>query len=149
MDEPTNSVLVVDDESGIRQILSRWLTAGGYDVRTAESADGALTEMARSAADVVMCDVAMPGHDGLWLAAKLHQRFPAAAILLATGLDSIPPVSSMQAGIVEYLVKPFESTNLLAAVASGVRWHQHALAHPATPPVNDVSLDDWLESTDD
>ena len=117
-------------------LLTRWLSAAGYEVREAIDAETALDEMARGTVDVVMCDVTMPGHGGLWLAAQLGQRFPATAIVLATGLKSVPAATSMQPGIVEYLVKPFERESVLKAVSRGVQWHgMHSPARPGRPPM--------------
>jgi DNA-binding NtrC family response regulator len=143
-----NSVLVVDDEAGIRTILTRWLTTAGYDVQSADSADTALAAMAAAPADVVMCDITMPGsNDGLWLAAELHKRYPASALILATGLDSVPPASSMQPGIVEYIVKPFNPDDVRRCVASAVRWHDAAVVRGPVAPVAADALDSWFAGT--
>ena len=64
-------MLVVDDESGIRDLLTRWLEDEKYSVRSAADAETALERMAEAPADVVLCDVEMPGHGGLWLVAQL------------------------------------------------------------------------------
>jgi DNA-binding NtrC family response regulator len=141
-----SSVLIVDDESGIREILGRWLSADGYDTREAPDAETALDEMARAAADVVMCDVEMPGHGGLWLAAELGQRFPATAIILATALDSVAPMNSLKPSIVEYLLKPFAQDRVMRAVARGVEWHRMALAAPAA---GGDRVAKWLASASD
>jgi DNA-binding NtrC family response regulator len=144
-----NSVLVVDDESGIRQILNRWLSAEGYHVREAPDAETALVEMAKARSDVVTCDVEMPGHGGLWLAAQLARQFPATAIVLATGVASVPAVTSLQPAVVEYLVKPFKRELILQAVSRGVQWHDAALARAPEPAANADSLAKWLESIDE
>lgn len=122
-----NSLLIVDDESGIRDLLTRWLSPAGYDIREAPTAEAALEELTKSPADVVMCDVEMPGKGGLWLAAQIGQRFPVTAIVLATALDSVPPVVSLQPSIVKYLVKPFARDLVVQAVSCGVQWHAAAL----------------------
>jgi DNA-binding NtrC family response regulator len=142
------SVLIVDDESGIREILTRWLSAEGYDTREAVDAETALEEMAIAAADVVMCDVEMPGHGGLWLAAQLGERFPAAAIVLATGLNSVPPANSLKPSIVAYLVKPFTRSVVVEAVSRAVEWHGVAVARSPEPAAGDP-LATWLESIKD
>ena len=140
-----SSVLIVDDEAGIREILTRWLSGEGYDIREAPDAETALDEMAKSVADVVMCDVEMPGRGGLWLAAELGQRFPATAIVLATALDSVPPMISLKPSIVEYLVKPFAQDLVVRAVARGIEWHGVALARAA----GGDRVAKWLESVSD
>jgi two-component system NtrC family response regulator len=141
-----NSVLIVDDEGGIRELLKRWLSTGGYDLREAPDAETALEEMTKAAADVVMCDVEMPGHGGLWLAGQLGQLFPATAIVLATALDSVPPVTSMQPSIVEYLVKPFARDLVLRAVSRGVQWHAAAVTRAPKPSAGVDPLAKWFES---
>jgi DNA-binding NtrC family response regulator len=140
-----STVLVIDDEDGIRILLSRWLSDEGYDVRVAADADAGLDEMTRAAADVVMCDVKMPGHDGLWLAEQLRQRFPASAIVLATGLATVPPTTSFKAGVTDYLVKPFERARVVRAVADAVLWHD-AAPERAPPTANhDELLAGWID----
>jgi putative two-component system response regulator len=140
------SVLVVDDEMGIRDVLVRWLSAEGYDVRSAPDADAGLTAMTSAAADVVMCDIEMPGRDGLWMAAQILQRFPQTAIVLATGVDSVPPTTSLKAGIIEYLVKPFDRARVLQAMVRGVQWHRDAVVRPAQPLDREEKLANWIES---
>ena len=80
------SVLLVDDESAIRQLVGRWLSDAGISYGEAEDADAALRAMSASPAAVVFCDVQMPGHDGLWLTRQLRAQYPTAAIILATGV---------------------------------------------------------------
>jgi DNA-binding NtrC family response regulator len=143
-----SSVLIVDDEIGIREILTRWLSAEGYDIREAPDAETALEKMAEAAADVVMVDVEMPGQGGLWLAAELGQRFPATAIVLATAVDSVPPMNSLKPSIVEYLLKPFAQALVVRAVARGVEWHGVALSRPSAPTTGD-RVATWLESVSD
>jgi DNA-binding NtrC family response regulator len=90
------SVLVVDDERGIREIVARWLAAGGYDVRTAAGADEALDDVRRSAPAVALCDIRMPGRDGLWLAHQIRHDAPDTAVVMATGVQdttSVVPAS--------------------------------------------------------
>jgi DNA-binding NtrC family response regulator len=144
----TPSILIVDDEDGIRQLLTRWLSAEGCDLREAPDAETALDELAKSPADVVMCDVEMPGQGGLWLAGEIARRFPATAIVLATGVNSVPPVTSMQPAIVEYLVKPFNRAGVLHAVSRGVQWHDKAAHRAGKPGVDADGLGKWLDSID-
>src|SRR5258708_12929493 len=88
------SVLVVDDETGVRDLMARWLASGGYDVRTAASADEALQRVHDSAPAVALCDIRMPGHDGLWLARQIRRNAPRTPATLPTRLQhstSPPP----------------------------------------------------------
>src|SRR5437868_3305849 len=106
MEADVKSVLVVDDEPRMREILVRWIAPAGYATKEAPGADAALEVLAATPCEVVFCDIQMPGHDGLWLVKQLRKQFPKVAIVLATGVDSVPPAVSLQGGVVEYLVKP-------------------------------------------
>ncbi len=140
-----SSILIVDDEPRIREILVRWLAPAGYDTREAPDAETALELLTASASDVALCDIQMPGHDGLWLVARLRERFPNVAIVLATAVDTVPPVVSLQKGVVEYLVKPFQRERVIAAVRRAVEWHQAAVARgPERAPAGDP-IAEWLD----
>jgi len=75
----TGRVLIVDDELPIRTLLARMITGWGYGVRHVGSAVEALEVMAAEPADILLCDVSMPEHDGLWLAEQVHARWPSTA----------------------------------------------------------------------
>jgi DNA-binding NtrC family response regulator len=138
-----SSVLIVDDEAPIREFLTRWLRASKYDTMEASSADVALTVIGQQEPDVVLCDVNMPGHDGLWLMEQIRMRFPRVAIVLATANDEVPPAISMRRGVVEYLVKPFERRAVLGAVSEAVKWRESVAAAPIAATGPDP-VDDWL-----
>jgi putative nucleotidyltransferase with HDIG domain len=120
-------VLVVDDEPGTRDVLARWLERRGYAVTTASSADEALMRMNGEPAAVVLCDVRMPGHDGLWLLARLRDEYPATAVVMATGFTDVgPAIASLRRGVVDYLTKPFTPDQLGEAVRRAMDWHMNA-----------------------
>ena len=140
-------ILIVDDEPSVREVLGRWIVAAGHEIREAESAEAALAVMAETCADVVMCDIEMPGQGGLWMAEELRARYPAAAMVLATGVDSVPPATSFKPGIVEYLVKPFTKDAVLKAVTAGLAWHAAAAERALAPSAPRASLAAWLDAT--
>jgi CheY-like chemotaxis protein len=95
-------VLVVDDEPPVCEFLRRWLEAWGYAVRQAGNATEALEVMLADPASIMLCDIRMPGHDGLWLAERVHEKWPQTAIIMATALDDLPTVlKSRQLGAVD------------------------------------------------
>jgi len=116
------TVLVVDDEPSIRELLKRILEPEGYVVVTAHDAQSALSAMAEHNPHVVFIDVHMPGADGLWLADQIRERFPTAATVLATADRDIPPVQNVRRGIIQYLVKPFQHRDVVSAAEDGVHW---------------------------
>lgn len=121
------SVLVVDDENGVRDLLARWLESGGYSVMTAGSAEEALGRLEASPPAVALCDIRMPGRDGLWLAERIRQSYPETAVIMATGVQEVgPAVKTLRQGVIDYLTKPFGRDRLQEAVTRGLEWHQSA-----------------------
>lgn len=125
--EPKRSVLIVDDEAGVRHLMRRWLESRGYAVAVAPGADQALDILSATPTAVALCDLRMPGHDGLWLASQLRREYPDTAVIIATGLNDVSAVvESLRQGVVDYLTKPFERDRLCQAVSRGVEWHKAA-----------------------
>ena len=123
----TPFVLVVDDESGVRDLMSRWLQAGGLEVASVSGAEEALGVMRQARPAVALCDIRMPGRDGLWLADRIRREYPDTAVIMATGVHDIgAAVASLRCGVVDYLTKPFGRDRLRDAVARGLEWHRTA-----------------------
>jgi response regulator RpfG family c-di-GMP phosphodiesterase len=122
-----HSILVVDDDDTVRQVLVRWLEGSGYAAEPARSADEALARIETNPAAVVLCDIRMPGHDGLWLAARIRQRYPETAVIISSGVhDTDVANETARQGVVDYLVKPFGRDRLREAVTRAVDWHSAA-----------------------
>jgi len=111
-------VLIVDDEEPLRKLLTHWVEAEGATVIEAGTAEeGLALAQSGGAPAVALCDIRLPGKDGLWLAAQLHTGFPETVVLMTTGvLEFGAAVNSLQAGVVDYLVKPFSRERLTEAV---------------------------------
>lgn len=137
-------VLIVDDEPRVRVVLRRWLETAGHQTLEAEHAASALDTLAAQPASVVLCDVEMPGQDGLWLARRIREQFPSLAIVFATGKDMLPPTDTLREGVVAYVLKPFEQSAVLAAVQRAVEWHEAAKTRGPSSASNDKQLDRWL-----
>jgi len=120
------SVLIVDDDRRIQELLMRWLRAAGHTLRFAEDANAALASIAEDHPTVIVCDVHMPGANGLWLADRVRAIAPTTAIVLATGDTDVPPFESLRKGVVAYMVKPFQRDAFLRAVSAGVEWSRAA-----------------------
>jgi two-component system response regulator MprA len=116
------AILVVDDDAPIRRMLSRTLTAEGYAVEASPDGGTALAAVERSAPDLVVLDVAMPGVDGLAVARRLRDKGLAVPILFLTARDGVPDrVAGLDAGGDDYLVKPFAAEELLARIRALLR----------------------------
>lgn len=118
--KPTGTVLIVDDDDGVRRVLTRWVTDLGYQVVAASDADTALDQMRQHAVDVALCDVKMPGRDGIWLVDQLRRGYPRTSIVMATGLTELDPMVTLRPGVVGYIVKPFNRAELDAVIQRGL-----------------------------
>ncbi len=110
-------ILIVDDETSIREMLLDRLRLAGYDCGQAASAAAALEEFQQHPADLVITDLRMPGGSGLELLTALRQRRSGAAVILATAESDIRvAIDAMKQGAADYLLKPFQFDLVLAAI---------------------------------
>jgi CheY-like chemotaxis protein len=134
----TSYVLVVDDEPVVRAFLAHCLEGWGYGVKQAGSADEALDLMVAKPASVVLCDVKMPGHDGLWLAERLRTTWPGTPVVMASGIDDLQTIrQSRDLGAVDYITKPITPSQLrevLRRVTSSSNPERQMSEDPDAPP---------------
>jgi two-component system response regulator MprA len=116
------AVLLVDDDASIRRMLERTLVAEGYEVAAVADGGAALAAVERSMPDVLVVDVGMPGVDGLALTRRLRAKGLGVPILLLTARDALEErVAGLDAGADDYVVKPFESEELIARLRALLR----------------------------
>jgi response regulator RpfG family c-di-GMP phosphodiesterase len=121
-----SSILVVDDEAAMRHLVTRWVENAGHSASTAASAEEALRILSRQPPAIALCDVRMPGRDGIWLAERIRRDFPDTAVIMATAARDTDPRVAEHTGAVDYLVKPFGRDRLKFALERGFDWHQAA-----------------------
>jgi FixJ family two-component response regulator len=115
------TVFVVDDTRQVREALSRLLLAAGYRVRSFESAECFLEEHDTEALGCLLLDVCMPSLNGIELQRTLMDSDCARPIVFLSGMSDIPiSVRTMKSGAVDFLVKPIDHEQLLAAVVQAV-----------------------------
>jgi two-component system response regulator RegA len=113
------TILLVDDDEVFRERLARALRERGYGVTTAAGHDQAVAVTEGQAFDFAIVDLRMPGLSGLALIAPLTERMPAARIVVLTGYGSITSaVEALRAGAHDYLSKPVDADQIIAALTS-------------------------------
>ena len=115
------SILVIDDEEIMREILEALLTREGYSVRLAASAAEGL-ELAKSAPyDAAIVDVMMPGMDGIAALEELKKIDEELPVLMITAFASVETaISAMKSGAFDYITKPFKNDEVLIVVRNAV-----------------------------
>ena len=106
-------VLVVDDDSRIRQLLAKYLGGHGYRVTAAADAAEARRKISAIEFDILVVDVMMPGEDGLSLTQSLRSEQDVPILLLTAKSDGADRIRGLEAGADDYLTKPFEPRELL------------------------------------
>ncbi|MCO4762861.1 MAG: response regulator [Myxococcales bacterium] len=116
------TILIVDDEDLIRRMLGRILRRKGFDTTLAESASEARQLLAEQEFDLVLSDVNMPGESGLDLVRHVMDAYPSTAAVMVTGVDD-PQIAStaLKIGAYGYIIKPFETNEVLINVANALR----------------------------
>jgi two-component system response regulator MprA len=129
--DESERVLVVDDDPSLRRMLARTLEGEGFKVALAQDGGSALAAVERSAPDVIVLDVAMPGLDGLAVSRRLRGKGLGTPILMLTARDAVPDrVAGLGAGADDYLVKPFAVAELIARLRALLRRQSGAPAQP-------------------
>ena len=119
-----SSILVVEDESAIAELISINLRHAGFEVTIAATADQAQSEINRVLPDLVVLDWMLPGQSGLALAKqwRAHARTRELPIIMLTArAEEVDKISGLDAGADDYLTKPFSTSELLARIRAVLR----------------------------
>jgi len=132
------TILVVDDDKNILQVLEARLASAKYRTLTAKSAEEAVELLARNPVDLVVSDVKMPGMGGVGLLNEVLEQWPQVPVILLTAYGSIPDaVSTIRSGAADYLTKPFDGQQLLQKISTLLgRAAQEPAAKPGGKPRN-------------
>jgi len=116
------TLLVVDDEADVREVLEDYFRAHGYAVMGAADAEAAKAVVASQAVDLALIDIHMPGEDGLSLARHLRERYAGIAIVMLTSASTVVDrIVGLEMGADDYVPKPFDPRELAARVKSVLR----------------------------
>jgi DNA-binding NtrC family response regulator len=116
------SILVVDDESAIRENLELLLSDANYKVTLAENGTEGLKKLESEFFDLVLLDVMMPDKNGLEVLREIHLSSPETAIIMITAFGTIEnAVSAIKAGAADYVTKPWDNEKLLLDIRNGIQ----------------------------
>jgi len=119
------SILVIDDEAGIRESLEVLLTLEGYSVRMANDGEEGLRVLELENFDLVLLDLALPGQSGLELLPQIKERQPELPVIMITAYGTVDNVvEAVRAGAENFVQKPWDNEKLLADIRSAVARHK-------------------------
>ncbi len=119
--QPAARIVVVDDDPGIRELVSDFLGKHGFDVETAADGAGLGRALATRPADLVVLDVMLPGEDGLQICRRLASSDGPAVIMLSAMGEETDRIVGLELGADDYLPKPCNPRELLARVRAVLR----------------------------
>jgi DNA-binding response OmpR family regulator len=136
MENRPTSILIVDDEPFISQLLERYLTPEGYNCRVVSSGEEAIKVLESTAFHLVLADIMMPGMSGIDLLHIIRSMHPDVAVLIVTAIDDRETgVLAVELGAYGYVIKPFERNEILINVANAIERRRLALfAREGTGP---------------
>jgi len=136
------SILVVDDEPTIAEVVARYLDRAGYRTAIAHDGDQALASADRSRPDLVVLDLMLPGVDGLEVMRRLRgTAVPPGVILLTAKGDESDRVIGLRLGADDYVVKPFSPAELVARVDAVLRRVERPVQDAEPLVVGEIRID--------
>ncbi len=125
-------ILVVDDQAAVSSAVARILDYKGYSCRTADGADQAIAMLKQEEVAVVISDINMPGHDGMWLLDKLRSDYPDMAVIMLTGFAEVDTaVQCLREGASDFLTKPVRAPHLLTSLERSIERRRLVLENRA------------------
>ena len=130
----TGSILVVDDDPEVRDMIVEYLSTHGFEVAQASSGEDMRAALARRVPDVVLLDLNLPGEDGLTLARYLREHHDVGIIMVTAAGEVVDRIVGLEVGADDYLAKPFDPRELRARLKSVLRRVQARAAQSGAGP---------------
>jgi len=134
------SVLVIEDEPSIAEVVGLYLRRAGYQVQTLGDGQAALGVLEKHIPDLVIMDLMLPGVDGLSLTRWLRDRSEVPIIMLTSRREEMDRIAGLEMGADDYVVKPFSPQELVSRVRAVLRRSSGEKASEAERPVETGSL---------
>lgn len=145
--EPSDHILIVDDDAEIRSLLGTYLEKNGY--RTTVAADGPAMWRAleRTGVDLIVLDLMLPGEDGLTLCRKLRSQSDTPVIMLTARGEETDRIVGLEMGADDYVAKPFSPRELLARIKSVLRRYRSLPRNLRTDEAKEIAFAGWSLDT--
>ncbi|MGE3711251.1 MAG: response regulator, partial [Hyphomicrobiaceae bacterium] len=131
-------ILLVDDDSRIRELLCRLLTEQGYRVTPAAEVAAARAAMRSLAFDLILLDVMMPGQSGISFARELKEQSDVPICMLTARSEAVDRIEGLEAGADDYVAKPFEPRELVLRIKNILR-----RGGPAPGPSDEIRMGEY------
>lgn len=127
MAEHNKKILMVDDDLRMRELLQRYLTEQGFDIKTVADAKEMDAALAVDSVDLLVLDLMLPGEDGLAICRRLRANNVSTPVIMLTARgDEVDRIIGLEMGADDYLPKPFNPRELLARINAVLRRHEHS-----------------------
>lgn len=114
-------ILIIDDDTEIRDLLSKFLGEYGYKILAAPDGKNVLALLEKHKIDCVILDIMLPGEDGITVCKKIRQHYTTPIIMLTAVNEEVDRVISLELGADDYISKPFSPRELLARIKAVLR----------------------------
>lgn len=135
------TILVVEDEPSIREVVTLYLEREGFRVSTVFDGTAAITSLKRSPPDLVILDIMLPGIDGYEITQWLREQSDIPIIMLTARRELSDRIAGLEMGADDYMVKPFSPQELVSRVRAVLRRTRGKLKERREEP---ITLDDLL-----
>jgi len=143
----SQNLLIVEDETSIREPLVRYFDTNQFRTKGAASAAEARTMMAAHTFDLIISDIMMPGEDGLSLCRHIRSTSNIPVILLTAKAEELDRILGLEVGADDYVVKPFSPRELLARVKAVLRRANSLPPRQTAPETERYGFGDWVLKT--
>lgn len=121
MSESRKTILVVDDDQEIRELLGDYLGRNGYEALLAEDGEAMHALLAESTPDLIVLDIMLPGPDGFTLCQQIRKTSDIPVLMLTANADETDRIVGLELGADDYMAKPFNPRELLARIRAILR----------------------------
>jgi two-component system OmpR family response regulator len=143
----TDTVLVVDDDGQILQLVAKFLRSNGFHVRTARNGVEMTESLHHGPVDLIVLDLMLPGANGLDLCRDLRRTSSVPVVMLTAKGDDVDRIIGLEIGADDYLAKPFNPRELLARINAVLRRSRLKAAQPEAGRSRTIAFAGWRLDT--